>query len=112
MYTEMAMPPADSGEVSMITKGHIDYLRRRRKIPSQERVEARVPGNKRMPEPRADEYVVFGMHFNVGFRLPVSRSMRQFLEFYSLYMHHLGPNFIMCLSSFTMLCKDYKAPIK
>ncbi|KAE8801051.1 hypothetical protein D1007_23388 [Hordeum vulgare] len=106
---EMTAMPAVLSEGSMITEAHIDYLRRTRRIPLEERVETRVSGNERVPEPQDDERVVFGTHFPVSFGLPASRFMRQFLDFYELHMHHLGPNSVLYLAYFAMLCERFSA---
>ncbi|KAE8784335.1 hypothetical protein D1007_42118 [Hordeum vulgare] len=104
---EMSAPPADSWEGSVITEAHIEYLRRTRRISLAERVEVRVLGDECVPEPRVGDCGVFGTHFIVGFGLPASRFMRQFLEFYGLQMHHLGPNSVLYFACFTTLCEGY-----
>ncbi|KAE8805077.1 hypothetical protein D1007_18921 [Hordeum vulgare] len=90
-----------------MTNEHIAYLRRTQKVLPMERAKARAPDDERMTEPCADEHVVFGTHFLVGFGLPVSYFVRQFLEFYGLRMHHLGPNSVLYLACFATLCEAY-----
>ncbi|KAE8781138.1 hypothetical protein D1007_45641 [Hordeum vulgare] len=92
---EMGGLPIGSWEGSIMTDEHIAYLRRTQKLPPVEHVEARAPGNERMSEPHAGGRVMFGMHFLVGFELPMSRFLRLFLDFYGLQMHHLGPNSVL-----------------
>ncbi|KAE8812017.1 hypothetical protein D1007_11033 [Hordeum vulgare] len=83
------------------------------RIPSEEQVEARVPRDKHVRESRASKCVVFGTHFTIGFGLAVSRFIWQFLEFYGLQMHHLGPNSGLYLARGTwssspfLPCSDY-----
>ncbi|KAE8812778.1 hypothetical protein D1007_10106 [Hordeum vulgare] len=60
-----------------------------------------------MPKLRVGERVVFGTHFLVGFGLPVSRFVGQFLEFYGFKMHDLGPNSVLYLPCFATLCEGY-----
>ncbi|KAE8798364.1 hypothetical protein D1007_26460 [Hordeum vulgare] len=76
-------------------------------LPFAELVEARAPGDQRLPEPCAGERVIFGTHFLVGFGLPGSLFLQQSIDFYTLHMHHLGPNTILCLACFSTLCEAY-----
>ncbi|KAE8788202.1 hypothetical protein D1007_37805 [Hordeum vulgare] len=92
----MAPVPAGSWERSIITEGHIEYLRRMRELLSGE-VATRAPGEERVREPDPDERVIFGTHFLVGFRLPGTSFLWHFLEFYGLHMHHLGVNSVLYL---------------
>ena len=39
--------------------------------------------------------------------MPVSPFLREFLDFYSLQLHHLGANSITLLSCFVTLCEAY-----
>ncbi|KAE8786818.1 hypothetical protein D1007_39273 [Hordeum vulgare] len=103
----MAPLPSDSREGSRITEVHIEYLQRTRKLPSKELVEARVPGEEIVLEPRPGERVLFATHFLVGFELPGSIFLWQFLQFYGLEMHHLGPNSVLYLVCFVTLCESY-----
>ncbi|KAE8820477.1 hypothetical protein D1007_01625 [Hordeum vulgare] len=103
----MASLPVGLWEGSVITKGNIEYLRRTRKLPSEELVEARAPGLESMMKPRPIERVVFGTHFIVGFGLPRNFFLLQFLVFYGFQVHHLGPNSILNLTCFATLCEAY-----
>ncbi|KAE8787267.1 hypothetical protein D1007_38892 [Hordeum vulgare] len=78
-----------------------------RKIPPAERVDTHPPGGKRMPEPSSSDRVVFGTHFLIGFKLPASLFLWQFLEFYGLEMQHLGPNSALYLACFSTLCEAH-----
>ncbi|KAE8815784.1 retrotransposon ty3-gypsy subclass [Hordeum vulgare] len=99
--------PSGSWEGSLITQDHIDYLRRTRRLPAEDLVEARVPEGEASPQPRDGERMVFGAHFIIGFGLPVSAFFRNFLAFYGLQMHHLGVNFVLYISCFAALCDGY-----
>ncbi|KAE8798936.1 hypothetical protein D1007_25779 [Hordeum vulgare] len=99
--------PYGSWEGSVMTDEHLDDLQQKRKLPSTELVEARAPGGEHVSEPRAGEHVVFGTHFLVVFGLPESAFLWQFLEFYGLQIHHLGPNSVLYLACFAMLCEPY-----
>ncbi|KAE8779407.1 hypothetical protein D1007_47567 [Hordeum vulgare] len=99
--------PSSSWEGSNITPAHIDYLRRTRRLPVADLVEARVPRDEISPQPCDDECVVFGAHFLVGFGLPVSGFFRRFMASYGRQMHHLGVNAILYITSFVTLCVGY-----
>ncbi|KAE8782420.1 hypothetical protein D1007_44083 [Hordeum vulgare] len=103
----MGVLPSGSWEGSVMTAGHIEHLRWTQKLSPAEVVEARAPGEERVPEPCASERVVFGTHFLAGFRLPGCILLWQFLEFYGLHTHHLGPNSVLYLGCFTTLCEAY-----
>ncbi|KAE8789767.1 hypothetical protein D1007_35979 [Hordeum vulgare] len=104
---EMPKLLPDSWEGSVITEAHIDYLRQTGKLSSEELVEARAPGEEIVQEPRPGGRLIFGTHFLVGFGLPGSIFLRQFLELYGLEMHHLGPNCVLYLACFATLCEAY-----
>ncbi|KAE8800246.1 serine/threonine-protein phosphatase 7 [Hordeum vulgare] len=99
--------PFGSWEESNITPAHIDYLRRTRRLPPADLVEACVPGDELSSHPRNGECVLFGAHFLVGFALSVSGFFRRFLASYGLHMHHLGVNAILYIAYFITLCEDY-----
>ncbi|KAE8801418.1 hypothetical protein D1007_22939 [Hordeum vulgare] len=60
---------------------------------------------ERVPEPHTGERVVFGTHFIIGFGLRASLFLRQFLDFFGLQMHYLGPNSMMYLACCATLCE-------
>ncbi|KAE8781087.1 hypothetical protein D1007_45670 [Hordeum vulgare] len=60
-----------------------------------------------MPEPHDGECVVFGMHFIVGFGVPASRCMKQFLDFFGHKMNHLGMNSVLYLTRLATFCEGY-----
>ncbi|KAE8785252.1 hypothetical protein D1007_41087 [Hordeum vulgare] len=100
----MAVLPPGSWEGSIVMDAHIAYFRQTRKLPSAEHVEARAPGHDLALEPCDGKRMVFGMHFVVRFGLPASRFMRQFVDFFRLQMHRLGPNFVMYTACLATLC--------
>ena len=74
----------------------------------KEEVGTRAPdGDEISPAPVANEYVVFSSHMAKGLALPASSFLREFLEFYSLQLHHLGANSITLLSCFVTLREAY-----
>ncbi|KAE8792675.1 hypothetical protein D1007_32789 [Hordeum vulgare] len=66
-----------------------------------------MPREEIVQEPCPCERIVFGTHFLVDFELPGSILLQQFLEFYGIQMHHLGPNSILYLTCFATLCEAY-----
>jgi hypothetical protein len=57
------------------------------------------------PEP--NERVVFILHFERGFALPVSDFFWDFLNHYDLQPHHLPANAVIILSAFAAFCEGY-----
>ncbi|KAE8804621.1 hypothetical protein D1007_19676 [Hordeum vulgare] len=77
------------------------------KLPAVEHVKARAPDGEHVSSPRPGEHVAFATHFLIGFGLPASRFMQNFLESYGLQMHHLVPNSVLYLACFSTLCEAY-----
>ncbi|KAE8799110.1 hypothetical protein D1007_25583 [Hordeum vulgare] len=67
----------------------------------------RMPVDERVLELRVRERVVFGTLFTISFGLPARCFIRKFLEFNGLEMHHLGPNSVLYIACFAMLCEGY-----
>ncbi|KAE8795705.1 hypothetical protein D1007_29298 [Hordeum vulgare] len=99
--------PAGSWEGSMINGEHIVYLRWTRKLPSEEVIEPRTPGDEIVPQPRDGERIVFASHFLVGFGLPARSFLQHFLRSFVLQMHHLGVNLILYITCFVTMCDAY-----
>ncbi|KAE8794541.1 hypothetical protein D1007_30576 [Hordeum vulgare] len=103
------MPPVPAGswKGSMTNDGHIEYLRRTRKLPSEEVVEARAPGDERVLQPRNSERVILSTYFLAGFGLRTSSFLRHFLQSYGLQMHHPRVNSVLYIACFVTLCEAY-----
>ena len=91
----------------MVTDDDIDYLHRMQWLSPAAEVEARTPGEETAPEPRSGDLVVFYTHFLCGLGLSASVFFRRFLTYFGLQPHHLGPNAILQLTGFAMLCEGY-----
>ncbi|KAE8805574.1 hypothetical protein D1007_18240 [Hordeum vulgare] len=91
----------------MIDDGHIAYLRQTSKLPSEEVVEAHMPGDELVPEPRDGELLIFASHFLVGFELPASSFLRHFLQSFGLQIHHVGVNVVLYITCFITMCEAY-----
>ena len=91
---------------SLITESHILRLRRRRQIPDG--VETRVPPAREIePKPKEGEYVVFYLHFDRGFGLPVNNFTRYTMNQFFLQPHHLPANAILILSCVAACMEAY-----
>ncbi|KAE8791839.1 hypothetical protein D1007_33668 [Hordeum vulgare] len=76
-------------------------------LPPASQVLVRIPGTETAPTPAMGEIVVFDEHFYRGFRLPASSFFSEWLHLFGLQPHHLGPNAILQLSAFVVLCEDF-----
>lgn len=99
--------PSGSWMGSNVTSEDITHLRALRRLLRETDVSVRLPRGEQRPLPEGQECVVFLMHFERGFGLPVSTFFRAFLEFFGLQPHHLGAGAIVQLSGFVTLCKGY-----
>ncbi|KAE8782677.1 hypothetical protein D1007_43947 [Hordeum vulgare] len=94
-------------EGSNVAEGHIEVLRHRRMLPSEELVAVRLPDAEGSPTPRVGEVVVFKEHVFHGFGLPASDFFSHFLVHFSLQPHHLAPNAVLQLAGFVTLCEGF-----
>ena len=70
---------------SKVHEGHIDFLRKTRRLPGEDHVRVRLaPKRELSPAPEEGERVIFYSHFLRGLGLPASAFFRSFLEFYQL----------------------------
>ncbi|KAE8811450.1 hypothetical protein D1007_11836 [Hordeum vulgare] len=94
-------------EGSIVTEGHIEFLRHHRMLPPTELVAMRLPGGEESPTPQDREEVVFTEHFARGFGLPASDFFSRFLVHFGLRPHHLAANGILELAAFVTLCECF-----
>jgi hypothetical protein len=59
-----------------------------------------VPGEETVPEPRADEAILFKVFFTAGFRIPSHSVLAAILLKYQIQIHQLTPNAIVQLSKY------------
>ena len=89
---------------SEVHKDHIEFLRRTRRLPGEDRVQVRLaPEGEISPAPQEGERVIFRSHYLRGLGLPASSFFRSFMEFYGLQPHHLTPNTVVLLSAIVAL---------
>lgn len=67
----------------------------------------RLPGKEEVPKPRSGEVVVFCDHVTRGFKPPGSKFFREMLAHYGLRLHDFGPNSMLNISNFHVMCEDY-----
>ena len=105
-----APPPVRSGtwDGSEVHEDHIEFLRRTRRLPGEDRVQVRLaPEGEISPAPREGERVIFRSHLMRGLGLPASGFFRSFLEFHGLQPHHLTSNTVVLLAAFSTLCEGF-----
>ena len=93
---------------SNVHADHIDFLRKTRRLPREDRVRVRLAPKKEIsPAPEEGERVIFRSHFLRGLGLPASAFFYSFLEFYQLQPHHLTPNMVVLLFAFVTMCEGF-----
>src|SRR3954463_13857779 len=60
-----------------------------------------------LPTPRPPERVVFLPHFLRGLGFPLHPFVRGLMFYYGLDFHDLGPNFILNISAFIVVCEAF-----
>ena len=70
----------------------------------------RPPHGETIPQPKADEAVVFKDFFACGLRILPMYFLRLVLETLKVQLYHLTPNRILTLSKFCYACETYGAP--
>lgn len=96
-----------SWEGADVAEEFIEHLRFRQKLPLVEQLEVRAAGDEVVPEPCEGEVFVFAEHFSHGFGLLTSTFFQRFCTHFGLQAHHLGPNSILQLSTFTTFYEGY-----
>ena len=76
-------------------------------LPPQEEIHWRGAADEIRPQPDVGEVIVFTEHITRGFRPPGSLFFRQVLHHYGLRPQDIGPNSILNISNFTVLCESY-----
>ncbi|TVU05927.1 hypothetical protein EJB05_49113, partial [Eragrostis curvula] len=72
---------------------------------------ARYPGDEEIPQPKANEAVVFRDYFEAGLRLPALFILHQVLTAYGIQIHHLTPNAFVQLSKFIWAVRTFNAKV-
>lgn len=76
-------------------------------LSAAEAATCRVPMGECPPTPKDGEVIVFTDHLLRGFSPPGSKFFRDVLHFYGLHPQDLGPNSIVNLCQFQVLCEVY-----
>ncbi|KAE8796460.1 hypothetical protein D1007_28593 [Hordeum vulgare] len=90
-----------------VGEGHIEALRHHRLLPPASQALVRLPGAETTPTPAVGEVVVFVEHFYLGFGLPASSFLAEWLHFFGLQPHNLASNAILQLAAFVVLCEGF-----
>ena len=76
-------------------------------LPPKESNVWRAPGNEIKPRPKPNELVMFVEHVDHGFMPPGSLFFRDLMRRLGLRLHDIGPNSLLQVSNFHVLCEDY-----
>lgn len=69
-----------------------------------------LPRGEMVPQPKADEAIMFKDFFSYGLWIPPIYFLRLVLETFKVQLHHLMLNEILTLSKFCYACKTYGSP--
>jgi hypothetical protein len=70
--------------------------------------DARAPSAEQVPNPEANEVIVFRDFFTCGLRFPCDPILPSILERFSVKIHQLSPNSFLKLSKFFWIMKTFK----
>ena len=76
-------------------------------LPPKEDNVWRAPGDEIEPRPKPNELVMFVEHVERGFTPPGSLFFRNLMQRLGLRLHDIGPNSMLQVSNFHVLCEDY-----
>ena len=103
-----AAGPRSMWSGSTVTQEQMAELWARGALLSPDLVSCRIPpAGEVVPAPAADERVVFHAHHTLGFDLPASNFMRDFLHHFGIQMHHLPANGVLFLVGYVTGCEAY-----
>ena len=92
--------------VSSVTEGDIKKLRRAGYLLDD--IAHRLPDERQLiPTPEPHERVVFLTHFLRGLGFPLHPFVRGLIFYYGLDFHDLGPNFVLNISAFIVMCEAF-----
>ena len=92
---------------SKATEAMLGRLEASQHLPLKEDIRWRGAGDEIRPVPNGYEVVCFTEHVTRGFHPPGSRFFRQVLNHYGLRPQDIGPNSVLNISNFTVLCESY-----
>jgi hypothetical protein len=94
-------------EGSWVTEETLADLAEAGFLPPKEDGVWRAPGDEIEPRPKPNELVMFVEHVERGFTPPGSPFFRNLLQRLGLRLHDIGPNSMLQVSNFHVLCEDY-----
>ena len=94
-------------ESSSFMERHLAGLRADGRLPPAEDGRVRCAGNEVIPNPRADERVVFVDFLTHGLSFPLHEFVRGLLYAYGVQLHGLTPNNILHIACFIVLCECF-----
>ena len=94
-------------EGSWIDEVFLESLAARGLLPPRDQCEWRAAGEEIIPDPQPGEVVIFAEHVERGFKPPGSLFFRSLMQRLGLRLHDIGPNSILQVSNFHVLCEDY-----
>ena len=94
-------------EGSWIDEVVLESLATRGLLPPRDQCEWRAAGEEIIPDPQPGEVVIFAEHVERGFKPPGSLFFRSLMQRLGLRLDDIGPNSILQVSNFHVLCEDY-----
>ena len=94
-------------EGSWVTEEHHTDLAAKGFLPPKESNVWRAPGDEDEPRPKPNELVMFVEHVDRGFSPLGSLFFRDLMRRLGLHLHDIGPNSMLQVSNFHVLCEDY-----
>ena len=94
-------------EGSWIDELFLESLAARGLLPPRDQCEWRAAGEEIIPDPQLGEVVIFAEHVERGFKPPGSLFFRSLMQRLGLRLHDIGPNSMLQVSNFHVLCEDY-----
>ena len=92
---------------SRVTETQLNNLVLTGTLSSKKTIHWRVPGNECPPTPQEGEVVVFVDHLAWGFNPPGSTFYRDVLANFQLHPQDTGPNSVINICHFQVLCEVY-----
>ena len=94
-------------EGSWVDEDFLESLSARGLLPPKDQCEWRAAGEEVIPNPQPGEIVIFAEHVERGFKPPGSLFFRSLMQQLGLRFHDIGPNLMLQVSNFHVLCEDY-----
>jgi hypothetical protein len=99
--------PSTVWETSTMRKSRSSRWRTRRLLRPKAQVAWRLAAGEEFPTEGTGKTVIFLVHIERGFGVPVGDFLRGLLHFYCIELVHLASNSITIISTFINLCEAY-----